>query len=263
MRAADAQPLAGVRVLVTRPRGQAEHIARLIEQAGGVAIRFPLIEIVAPADPAPLHRLVDRLDEFDLAIFVSANAVEYGLAAVQTRRAGWPARLPVAAVGEATARALRERGFTNVLAPAGRFNTEALLELPALRAVAGQRIAIFRGQVGRELLAEELRARGARVEYAECYRREPPSAEPGSLPQRFRRGEIDIVILTSVETAHNLRLLLGDAAQQLSRFPAVVVSERIAQACRETGLQPIVAREASDEAVVDALQAWRAAQKTL
>jgi uroporphyrinogen-III synthase len=263
MRAADSLPLAGLRVLVTRPRDQAGHIAQLIERAGGVAIRFPVIEIVAPADPVPLHRLVDRLDEFDLAIFVSTNAVEYGLAAVQTRRAGWPARLPMAAVGEATAQALRERDFTNVLAPAGRFNTEALLELPALHAVAGRRIAIFRGQGGRERLAEELRARGARVEYAECYRRELPSADPGLLQQLFRRGEIDIVILTSVETAQNLRLLLGDAAPLLSRLPAVVMSERIAQVCREAGLQPIVAREASDDAVVDALQAWRAAQKTL
>jgi uroporphyrinogen-III synthase len=263
MRAADARPLSGVRVLVTRPRGQADHLSRLIEQAGGEAIRFPVIEIVAPSDPAALHQLLDRLDDFGLAIFVSANAVERGLAAVGTRRRAWPARLRVAAVGAATARVLREQGFTDVIAPAQRFDSEALLDLPALRAVSGQRIVIFRGEGGRELLAETLRARGAHVEYAECYRRALPTTDTGPLRQRLLDGAIDIVTLTSVEAARNLHSLLGISAQPLSQLPAVVVSERIAQTCREFGLQPIVANEASDEAVVEVLQAWRAAQKTL
>lgn len=263
MTAPERGPLAGVRVLVTRPRGQADHLSRLIEQAGGQAIRFPVIEIVAPSDPAALHRLLDRLDGFVLAVFVSTNAVEQGLAAVGARHGAWPARLRAAAVGEVTARALREQGFADVITPADRFNTEALLDLPALRSVTGQRIVIFRGEGGRELLAETLRARGAQVEYAECYRRALPTTDPGPLRQRFLHGGIDIVTLTSVEAAQNLRALLGNSAQPLSHLPVIVVSERIAQACHDLGLEPLVARAASDEAIVEALQTWRAAQKTL
>jgi uroporphyrinogen-III synthase len=260
--AAPDTALAGVRVLVTRPRHQNERLCELIRAAGGEPVVFPLIEIVAPSDPDALRRLLARLDEFDLAIFVSANAVEHGLAAMHACGA-WPARLRVAAVGAATARALRERGFTDVIAPVQRFDSESLLELPDLHAVSGQRIVIFRGQGGRELLAETLRARGAQVEYAECYRRAPPSTDPEPLQEHFRRGGIDIVILTSVEAARNLQGLLGNSTQSLSRFPAVVASERIARASSEFGFAPVVAREAGDEAVVEALRAWRATQKTL
>ena len=67
--------LRGARVLVTRPAHQAEALAQLIESAGGVALRLPTVEIAAPADPAALDAVLDRLHEFAYAIFISPNAV--------------------------------------------------------------------------------------------------------------------------------------------------------------------------------------------
>jgi len=118
-RPAADQPLRGVRVLVTRPAQQAEGLARLIEQTGGAAIRLPTIEIAEPRDGAALARLIERLDEFDLAIFISPNAVRLGLARVLAR-GPLPERLEVAAVGQASAAELRRLGVRDVLAHVGQ-----------------------------------------------------------------------------------------------------------------------------------------------
>lgn len=265
MPAPDPRPLRGLCVLVTRPREQAGRLARLIEQAGGDAFLFPTLEIVAPDDPDALRGLIDRIGEFNLALFISANAVTHGFAAVLARFPVWPAHLAVGAVGQATADALRERGVTALLAPAERFDSEALLELPALQDVRGKRVVIFRGQDGREHLAETLQARGARVEYARCYRRRRPQSDATGLRQALARGDIHAVTLTSVDAVRHLHDMLGAETRHLRSLPAVVVSPRVAQACDEagSGMTPVLARVASDEAIVDALKAWRGAQKNL
>jgi uroporphyrinogen-III synthase len=260
----EAVPLAGVRVLVTRPREQAGNLARLIEADGGEAFVFPALEIAPVADPSALERILARLGEFDLAIFVSANAVRHGLA--RHPAPALPHGLRIAAVGEATARALRGQGVDEVLLPSARFDSEALLALPELQAMAGRRVVIFRGEGGRELLADALRARGARVEHAECYRRVKPASDPAPLLGRLRDGALDIATVTSVETLDNLLLLAGEAgAAPLKRLPVVVVSERIARACQAAGFaQPaLVSRAASDEAIVERLRAWRQGRNSL
>jgi uroporphyrinogen-III synthase len=260
------QSLAGVRVLVTRPRNQAVALARLIEEAGGEAVLFPALEITGPADPAALDRLLDRLGEFDITIFVSRNAARFGLKRLRGLGLALPSRLAVAAVGEGTARVLHELGVVRVLTPAERTDSEGLLAAAALQNVAGRRVVIFRGQGGRELLAEELRARGALVEYAECYRRLRPAQDVQPLLERLARGALDIVTLTSAEALDNLLAMAGeDGAARLRRLPVVVVSARLAAACRAAGFahEPLVSRAPSDEAIVAALRAWRASQNSL
>ncbi len=258
--------LAGAGVLVTRPMHQGERLARRIEAEGGRAIVFPALEIADPEDPAAVARIVTRLDAFDLAIFISPNAVRRALPAIHAR-GPLPGRLRLVAVGEGTAQALAEAGHPGALAPIGRFDSEALLALPELQAVAGRRIVIFRGAGGRELLGDTLRARGAEVTYAECYRRVAPSAaDPAPLIARWRAGEVQIVTVTSVETLHNLRDLLGAPGRALLlATPVLVAGERQAAACRELGFRhaPVVAASARDDAILDALLAWRARQNSL
>lgn len=258
-----AGPLAGVRVLVTRPAHQAEPLARLIEQDGGEAIRFPTLAIVPPRDPGRLADIVARLEHFDLAVFVSRNAVERAAEAIHARHSGLPPQLAIAAAGRTSAQALARAGVRAVLAPAERFDSEALLELPALRQVSGRRVVIFRGEGGRELLGETLAARGARVEYAECYRRIRPAADTGPLRARLQQGGIDLVTVTSGEGLQNLFDMLGEAGRpRLRRTPFVVVSQRQAELARTLGVtaEVRVARQASDAAVVEAIREWRAAR---
>lgn len=257
-----APSLAGIGVLVTRPARQADRLAQLIEEAGGRAIRFPVIEIAEPLDNAPLLALIDRLPQFELAIFISPNAVEKAMNLVRARRGVWPAGVAAACVGRGSAKTLRHFGIDCPISPAGRFDSEALLSEPALADVAGKHIVIFRGDGGRELLGNTLRSRGAEVEYAECYRRLRPSVDPTPLLRQWARGEIDIVTITSVEALRNLYDMVGKAGRSwLVRTPIVVLAEAHAQACRELGFRhmPLVAREASDEAILEAIQTWRAA----
>jgi uroporphyrinogen-III synthase len=223
-------PLAGKRILVTRPRDLAQGLAALIAGAGGEPVLFPAIEILEPADPAAARARLARIDEFDLAVFVSPTAVRRALA---LRAAPWPAELRAAAVGEGTRRELEAAGIARVIAPRDGADSEALLALAELQRLDGQRVLIVRGAGGRELLAQSLAARGARVAYAECYRRARPSA---AAPE----GALDGACVNSAEALENIVALLGGA--RLRALPVFVAHERIARRARELGLaQPVLA----------------------
>ncbi|GAB6041193.1 uroporphyrinogen-III synthase [Endothiovibrio diazotrophicus] len=247
--------LLGLGILVTRPEGQADPFCRLITEEGGTAFRFPVLEIGPPADPAPLERLIADLDRFDLVIFVSINAVEWGVEAVRRRRR-FPPELQRAVIGPTTARALAERHLAPHLMPAPPYNSESLLALPEMHEVAGKRIVIFRGEGGREHIAETLRSRGAEVDYAEAYRRIRPNHDPAPLLRAWREGEIQVATATSNEALLNLVEMVGEEGRRyLLETPLVVISERNAALARELGFtfEPIVAQEAGDDAMVAAI----------
>lgn len=250
-------PLAGRRILVTRPRDQAAGLAALIREAGGEPILLPAIEIGDLADLTAFHAIADRLQEFDLAIFISPTAVQRALDLLQVRRKGqpWPARLQVAAIGRGTARELQRRGFREVLAPAAEADSEAMLALPALATVAGRRVVVFRGQGGRELLGDTLAARGARVEYAECYRRIRPAHEI-SAPAWAHRA-LDAVTVSSSEGLTNLDALLGAWRRDwLQESPLFVSHPRIAEEAERVGARETVVAGPGDREIALGLIAY-------
>ncbi|MEK7231759.1 MAG: uroporphyrinogen-III synthase [Pseudomonadota bacterium] len=254
--ATNVQPLSGKGIVVTRPAHQAAHLAELIRAAGGRAILFPVIEIVEVGDLQPLLALIDRLDEFDLAIFISPNAVNKAMNLIKARRA-LPPHLQLAAIGRSGVRELRHFGITAVIAPAARFDSEALLELPALRDVAGKRIVIFRGDGGRELLGDTLTARGAAIEYAECYRRGRPQLDATPLLKAWARNEVHAITGSSSEGLRNLYDLVGKLGQSwLKKTPLFVPHPRIGQAARELGLATVVLTAQGDEGLVQGLEQW-------
>jgi uroporphyrinogen-III synthase len=248
--------LAGRRVVVTRPAGQTGHMAALIRAAGGEPVRFPALEILDAEDLQPVLALIDRLDVFDLAIFISANAVNRALDLVHARRA-WPAGLRVATVGRGSKRELQRCGFAAVIAPSERFDSESLLDLPELKDVQGKRVVIFRGDDGRELLGDTLSARGAAVEYAECYRRGRPQADVAPLLALAARHELDAFTVTSSEGLANLYDMLGEAGRQwFKQTPLFAPHERIAAAARALGVQTVVLTGPGDEGLVAGLAAF-------
>lgn len=254
------QPLTGIRVLVTRPAHQAANLCALIEAAGGRAVRFPALEISAPPDIAAAKAALVQLDAYDLAIFISANAVAKALALHPA--ADWPVGLRRAAVGEGTARALARQGLPAHLIPAPPFDSESLLAHADLQQIAGQCILIVRGVGGRELLGDTLRARGAEVHYAEVYQRVRPTVDVRDILEVWSRGAINVVTLTSSDAMINLVGMLDPAAKaRLLATPLVVVSARMVQKAQELGFTqpPRVAEAASDEALVAAVIAWRRA----
>ncbi|MFO1351273.1 MAG: uroporphyrinogen-III synthase [Gammaproteobacteria bacterium] len=241
-------------ILVTRPALQAEGLCALLEAEGANPIRFPTLEILPPRDPQAAARVIDQLARFDLAIFISANAVEHALPLIQQLITP---RLKLAVVGQASARALAGFGYAPHIVPASDFSSEGLLAVPALQALQGKRIVIFRGEGGRELLAEALRARDADVVYAEVYRRSVPALDPAPLIARWHRGDIDAVTVTSNEALQNLFAMIGaDGQQWLRTTPLVVVSARARALAQTLGVRAPVAEAeaASDVAIVATLR---------
>ena len=151
-------------------------------------------------------------------------------------------------------------GLAADLYPERGFNSEALLALPAMQDVSGQRIVIFRGDGGREYLADTLRERGARVEYIAAYRRVRPESDNAHLLQLWRHQQISIVLVNSAESLKNLWEMVGTTGRSLlTRTPLLVVSERLVGLAGELGFvdPPVVADNATDQAVLDALLAWQ------
>ncbi|MDH5694044.1 MAG: uroporphyrinogen-III synthase [Gammaproteobacteria bacterium] len=252
--------LSGIGVLVTRPEHQADALCALIEQAGGKAIRFPVLEIVAPSDESSLTHAVAHLQDYDMAVFISPNAVNQSLNRILAK-GPFPVSVQIAAVGRASAKAVSKFGLQIDIFPKQRFDSEALLELPEMRQVNGKRILIFRGEGGRELLAETLKARGAEVDYAEAYRRARPKSDVGGLMKRWARGEIGVVTVTSNESLHNLYDMVGQLGRHwLLKTPLVVASERGVELAKELGFKsPILTiPQVSDEAIFDEICRWRA-----
>lgn len=252
------KPLTGVTVLVTRPAHQAQALCQLIEAQGGKTRLFPSIDIEAVADNPQLDAVLKQLPDYDIAIFTSANAVNFALQRIPK----WPQPGPqIAAVGKASAKALTAQGLKVDLQPESSFNSEALLALPALNQVAQKRVVIFRGVGGRELLAEQLSRRGAEIDYAECYQRCLPKPEPAQLQaikRALSQGEIDALTATSNESLLNLhQLLCEDSGTCLNQTTIIGVSQRLLELTNNLQLQqPRIAAQASDQAIVDELIAW-------
>lgn len=248
-----SRPLAGCGIVVTRPAQQAGALAAMIGGAGGKALVFPVLEILDTANPAALFDAIDRLEAFDLVVFISPNAVQRVMDLVVARRR-WPTGLRVAAIGKGGVRELKRYGLDEVIAPERRYDSERLLEMPQLQQIAGQRVLIFRGDGGRELLGDTLAARGARVEYVESYRRAMPRVDAAPLLQAWARNEIHAVTITSSEGLRNFSAMLGEPGMALLQAtPLLAPHPRIAAVARELGCGKVVETGPGDEGLFAAL----------
>lgn len=247
------RPLTGRHILITRPAGQAAHLVEALASLGATPVRFPVLAIFDLDDPSPLLDLAVGLDDYDWAVFVSPNAVEKSLPLVLANRR-WPAGLRAVTVGRSSELALAKFGVTDVLCPADRFDSEALIELPELQDVAGRRVIVFRGEGGRELLGDTLKARGASVDYVACYRRAVPVADPAPLLKLWNDGRLDAVTLTSSEGLRNLWQMVGPLGQAwLRKTPLFVPHGRIAEQARTLGLHEIIMTDPGDDGLVRGL----------
>jgi len=252
----NAGPLSGRGIVITRPREHAPTLAERIRAAGGDPIVFPTIEILPPENPEAISGVIAGLEKFQLAVFISPTAATRGLGMVSASRR-WPESVRVAAVGKGTAGALEGQGFRDVISPPGEGDSEALAALAELRDLRGRSVVIFRGQGGREWLRSELQARGARVEYAECYRRARPAADARGLLARWQSGGVDAVSITSAEGLANFFAMLGPTGGgYLHATPVFVPHPRIELAARKHGVRRIVVTGRGDERTVAEMAAF-------
>lgn len=254
----------GLRVLVTRPAGQADSFVQGIVDAGGQAWHQPVLAVEGLAESDSTRRQqckqqVLDLDLYQQAIFVSTNAVKFG---VEWFEQYWP-QLPVGvqwhAIGAATAAAMEAAGLS--VCEQGRevMDSEELLSTPALQTVSGQKLLIVRGVGGRQYLSEQLRSRGAVVDYIECYRRTLPALDEGVLAQLLDRHNINVVSVNSGESLDNYCQLLGhDLLSHYLDVALLVPGERVAELARQRGFKTIiVAKNAGQAAALAALNHYQ------
>jgi len=247
------------RVWVTRPAGEAADALRDLLLGNGYEVYSqPLMQVIAiPELTASQRGVLLDLHTYGHVIFISTNAVKFGMARVEDF---WP-QLPVGlkwyAVGAATANALAAFGI-DAATPATDMTSEGLLALPGLRDVCDERVVIVKGEGGRETLGAELTRRGARVDELACYRRSPPDMAPGELARKLSRWGIEVALVTSGEGLANLQLLLTPAeTSKLKHMALIVPSKRVASLAQEAGFDQVVtAGNASDSAMLHALQQW-------
>lgn len=250
-------PLAGLGVLVTRPAHQAGSFINLLRQAGAETFALPALDIqpLALSDDTK-HRL-QQLNYYQIVVFISSNAVRYGIPLLQKTSAPH-----IAAIGEGTARVLREQGWQVDLVAESGFSSEDLLALPAMQAnaIAGKHILIIRGQGGRELLADTLQTRGATVDYAEVYQRCQPQTETGWLAPLWHQ-RIHLVCVTSNETLENLYHMLNEYRDQLLNTLLLVPGARCYQLAQSLGFKHIIqAASATDNNMLQRIIQWHSQQ---
>jgi len=255
-------PLAGLNVLVTRPQHQAAEWQNALHKQGASTQAVPLLAIQPVSAAAHLQEIKNVILDLDLyqtAIFVSQNAVNYGCDWIDRY---WP-QLPVGvqwlAVGKKTAESLLSEGF-EVRSAEGEMNSEALLKLPSLQDVQGQRVLIFRGRGGRPHLADVLTARGAKVHHCELYERLLPKEAPAQLAAVQCAGNEALVL--SVHSGESFKNLCENMPQAKSalclELPVLLPGQRVAELAQKAGFKNIiVAENATSESMLAALIQWR------
>jgi uroporphyrinogen-III synthase len=254
-----------IRVLLTRPAHLAAPLVEKLKTAGFIPELLPLIEFIPPSDKIGLIRKLERfaIADIDIAIFVSVTAVQYGM---ELMLEVWP-KLPTieyAVVGPATLHALEaytlpKRAISPSKPP---YESESLLENPALQNVRGKKILIFRGNGGRELLAKVLTERGAKVEILECYQRQIPLDSAKNIANRLNIWSQEpphVILTSSVHSLENLKTLVGMKGWDLLKtHPIVVVGLRMQALATTLGITQVVTAKAADDAsLIEALMNLR------
>ena len=225
----------GRTLVITRPAGTAAALARKVRARGGVPMLLPGLSLRGASDAVAARTAFEQALADDLLIFTSPAAVAFAVALSPLLTSSI-----VLAVGHGTARALQRHGISAALVPA-RQDSEGLLDHPALRVLAGQRVALIGAPGGRGLLSEQLVMRGAQLREVHVYRRVAPRLDRRHIDVLLQLPSSALVLLSSAEALNHLcRLLPPLALARLLAATAVVSSERLASAASAAGFARVM-----------------------
>jgi uroporphyrinogen-III synthase len=253
-------------VIITRPLAQAGALAQAVAGLGRETVVLPLLEIYPLDDQSTLLQALANLPAYAMVAFVSPNAIDAAFAHISA----WPAGVTLAVLGEGSRAALARHGVSDanatIVSPqdASRSDSENLLQTLDLASLAGRRVLIVRGESGRELMAEGLRAAGALVDTVAAYRRSVPVLTE-ALETTLRRllAQSNDWIITSSEALRGLLELVrqldpqADADAVVAKMQhqhLIVPHARIAETAIFLGLAPPTLTGSGDERLLAALQ---------
>ena len=249
-------------VVITRPRAQAQALADSVAALGRETVLLPLLEIFALPDQSGLKRALTGLADYALVAFVSPNAIDAAFAHVPR----WPDGVALAVLGETSRACLARHGVDDgnatIFSPLdlARSDSEHLLRAVDLASLAGKRVLIVRGETGRELIADGLRAAGALVTTVAAYRRRVPVMTPElAATLRALLERQNDWIITSSEALRGLLGLVaqldgGAAVAKMQQQHLIVPHARIAETATSLGLGRLTLAGSGDASLLAALQ---------
>ncbi|OBZ09835.1 uroporphyrinogen-III C-methyltransferase [Bacillus sp. FJAT-27264] len=265
---AEALPLFGKRILVTRSRSQASELVDRIEELGGEPYEFPVIETIMPegeAKKAIIAEALGALAAYDWVFFTSVNGVEFFFRHLEELGADIRRlyRARIAAVGPATARALAQRGLVSEALPE-RFQAEGLVEKFGAELQPGQKVLLPRGDLARDWLPDKLKEMGLQVTEADTYETVVTGEDDDELLKLLEEGRVHVVTFTSSSTVRNFltilkRMGVHDPLPLLANVKVACIGPLTQKTAMEAGLTPgLLAEESTLEALVQELCRWNA-----
>lgn len=266
---AGVMPASARAVVITRPRRQAEPLAAAVAALGRTPVILPLLDIAPAEDQAALAQALRGLHDYALVAFVSPNAVDAAFAHIDS----WPDGVAIAVVGEGSRVALARHGVdetrVRIHCPRDptRSDSEQLLQALDLALLAGRRVLVVRGDGGRELLPDALRAAGCTVETLAAYRRAVPrpDAALAATLRNLLAGPNDWIVTSSealrglVAIVEGLASTMDDtiSVARLQRQHLIVPHARIADTARALGFASVTLTGSGDERLLAALQSQK------
>jgi uroporphyrinogen-III synthase len=249
--------LHGLRTLITRPVHQSQNLALQMRSLGGIVIHFPTLAIIGPKNIKKVVLGIKKLNQYDLVIFISPNAVFKAAEYIHPIWPSWPKNLKTIATGPGTALSLKQHNLPCDNFPEKDFNGIGLVKLIALQNIKQKKILIIKGQGGRRYLAKSLKDKGAQIDNLNVYKRALPKIDTSNIPNQ---KNIDVIICTSHSGLKNLVGLLYPYWQDtLFRKQLLVISPRLADSAKKLGFvkPPLISDNASHTAILQTLFSWR------
>ena len=244
-------------IVITRPAHQADALSHGIEAAGGNVLVFPTLEIKPSQLSQENNEQIQHLNNLDIILFISPNAVEHGLNHIlaQTKL---PKNILLATIGQGSASYLKSKlGKLPDICPSENFNSEGLLAAKELQNIKNKQILIIRGDSGREHLKQTLEKRGAKVEYFNAYHCLIPPTSATELEQYLQNNQIAVIVITSARGLRNLvDMVAKNSRESLLQKPLLLINQRLVDIAKELGFknQLFIAKQASDDAIIESLQ---------
>ncbi len=259
----DAGPLFGKRVLVTRSRSQASTLSELLALEGAEPIEAPTIEVRPLDDTSELDDAVGDLSRYRWAVFTSANAVDavFDRLAALSLDARALRDTRVAAIGEATAARLRERGIVADLVPREAVSA-SMAEALRGHVAAGETVLVPQADIAGDELRAGLSQAGAKVRRVVAYRTVAPEASRKLVAEALDEG-VDVVTFTSSSTARNFARLIGGDVGPLGNTVVACIGPITAATARQLGMDVrLVAERSTVAGLVDAIKAYFGEEET-
>ncbi|MBN2419926.1 MAG: uroporphyrinogen-III C-methyltransferase [Deltaproteobacteria bacterium] len=215
----ETKPLFGKRIVVTRAREQASGFLAGLRELGANCIEFPTIEIIPPADWAPLDKSIEELGDYNWLLFTSVNGVKYFFKRLYEKGKDVRALkdIKAGAIGPKTAEALREYGIIPDMVPS-EYRAEAVIEAFKKFSISDLRILLPRAEKAREILPHELRKMGAQINVVDAYRTIMPGNKADKVIRMLEAGEIDMITFTSSSTVTNFMGMFKERADQVKTW---------------------------------------------